>query len=381
MSERIASFAVHPVALPFKRPYVTATGRIERRKMAVLELRGDSGARGWGDAVPMSLRGGPGLASVAAELDRTALALVAREIRDGSATDAAASVASLLAPLKAGGVDSGALAAVEAALLDLAGKAAGVPCWRLLGAGTARPVECNGTLGADSPDDAAAAAKELADAGFGSIKVKVGEGEGDLVAVDLRRMRAVKDAVGPDVALRVDANRAYTVDQAVELLEHRELALELAEQPCRELEELRAVREATSVPVVADESVNGVVEAEAAIDAGACDAVMAKLAKVGGPSAAIAIAAVAPTYLSSALDSAIGITAAVHTAQVLGAPRGAQSRAFPTGLAHGLATSQLFSDNVADASTLIGPSISAPDQPGLGIEVEESSLKRLRIEV
>lgn len=378
MSERIAGFAVHPVALPFRRAYLTATGRIERREMAVVEIRGESGARGWGDAVPMSLRGGPGLARLVADLRAAEALLTETAIEDGSPRDAVASITALPAALRRGGAAAGAAAAVEVALFDLAGKLTGMAVHELLGSVEARPVECNGTVGADPPHDAAAGARALAEAGFRVIKVKVGDGAS--VADDIARMLAVRAAVGPDVGLRIDANRAYTPAQAIELLGEPGLDLELAEQPCESLPELRTVREGSSVPVVADESVNDVAQARAAIGADACDAVTVKLAKVGGPSAALEIAATGPTYLSSALDGVIGIAAAIHAAQALGAPRAARSRAFPTGLAHGLATSALFSDNVADAGGFTGPSIAAPDGPGLGVEVDAAALRRLRIE-
>lgn len=377
MSERIASLAIHPIALPFAQPYVTGAGTIDRREMAIIEIRGDSGARGWGDAVPMSLRGGPGMTSVVSDLGAVASELAGASISDGSGEEAIESVARLLQAWRPRLAASSAADALETALLDLAGKVTGLPCWRLLGATTCREVECNGTIGADDPVKAAELGRELAAKGFTSIKIKVG---GDSSS-DLARVCAVSEAVGPSVRLRVDANRCYSVEQAIAFVDGLGFELELAEQPCGSLADMRAVREATSVPVVADESVSDVTEARAAIEARACDAITAKLAKVGGPTAAVAIGGISPTYLSSALDSAIGIAAAAHTAQVLGAPRAARSRAFPTGLAHGLATSPLFSDNVAETTWLSGPSIQLPDEPGLGIEIDDSALDRLRIEI
>ena len=151
------------------------------------------------------------------------------------------------------------------------------------------------------------------------------------------------------------------------------LGLEFVEQPCATVAELAEVRAGTDVPVVADESVNDVAEAREATSLGAIDAATLKLAKVGGPRAAIAIAAVAPAYLSSALDSALGIAAAAHTVQAM------RHRQFASGLAHGLATSSLFADNVADDGPLSGPEIEVGDRPGLGVDVDEDAIERLRL--
>ena len=228
--------------------------------------------------------------------------------------------------------------------------------------------DCNATLGADDPGPAAAAAAAAVRSGFGTIKVKVGDAE------DVERVRAVRAAAGPGMRLRVDANGAWTVEEALARLATIEpLGIELAEQPCAGAAELGAVRKASPIPVVADESVTDLDDAGGGYARGRFDAATLKLAKVGGPNAAVAIAAAVPAYLSSALDSAIGIAAAVHTVQAM------ERRDFAAGLAHGLATSALFADNVADDGALSGPEIAVTDRPGLGIDVDESAIGRLRL--
>ena len=206
------------------------------------------------------------------------------------------------------------------------------------------------------------------EAGFGTLKVKVGSG------ADLERIRAVRAATGGETKLRIDANGAWGAREAIARLADLEpLGIELVEQPCRKVEDLAEVRSATGMRIVADESVNDLEDATRALGIGAIDAATLKLAKVGGVQAALAIGAAVPAYLSSALDSAIGIAAAAHTAQAL------FPRQFASGLAHGLATSELFADNVADDANLRGPSIALGDGPGLGVEVDEQAIERLRI--
>lgn len=361
---RITGVEAFPIALPFREPYIAANGTIERREMVVLRITGDGGAAGHGDAVPMSLRGGPGLERVTRELDGAcAAALMGAEL--GSTED----VARIVASCAAGGVSTSALCAVDTGLLDLLGRASGTPVWRLLGADRAGPVPCNGTLGGGEPGVVAATARKLAADGFRTLKVKVGTGE------DVERLRAVRDAVGPDVALRVDANGSWCLSRAQRELREldRDVGLELAEQPCESLEELSGLRASVPVPIVADESVATSADAERAVALDACDAVTLKLAKVGGPHAALAVAERIPSYLSSALDSAIGVAAGLHTALAL--PAGG----FAAGLAHGLATSSLFADDVTPSHGLGGPAPDPGSSPGLGIDVDPAALRRLAI--
>jgi L-alanine-DL-glutamate epimerase-like enolase superfamily enzyme len=360
---RIGSTETFSVGLPFRERYVTATGSLDRREMAVLRLTSDAGTRGHGDAVPLSLRGGPSLKSVVADLDGACReALIDRTV--GSDAD----IRVALTACAAAGACLQALAAVDAALLDLLGRETDLPAWRLLGATECRPVACNGTVGAGSPEAVADAAAGLAGSGFGSIKVKVGTGG------DVERMRAARNACGPGVALRIDANGAWDVERAAEsLAELADFELELAEQPCAGMEQTAELRRRTAVPLVLDESVASEGDADRAMAMEACDAVTLKLAKVGGPHSALRVAERAPAYLSSALDSPLGIAAAVHTAQALPA------RGFATGLAHGLATSGLFSDNLADDAAMRGPEISPPPGPGLGVEIDDDALRRLSI--
>jgi L-alanine-DL-glutamate epimerase-like enolase superfamily enzyme len=341
---------------------VTASGTLDRREMAILRLVSDDGLRGHGDAVPLSLRGGPGLAAVLAELDGPC-----RAVLEGAEMTTSDDAARLVGACRRAGVGPQALAAVDAALLDLLGRSEGVPAWQLLGAVRGDPVACNGTLGALEPDAAAAAAGELARAGFTAIKVKVGTGD------DEDRMRAVRDACGSEVALRVDANGAWSLAEAETALgELAGVGLELAEQPCADMADDAALRSRTTVPIVLDESVASEADATRAGELRACDAATLKLAKVGGPRAALAIGERLPSYLSSALDSPLGIAAAVHTAQAL------PSRGFAAGLAQGLATTSLFADNVADPAPYAGPAID-PAGPGLGVEIDDDALDRLAL--
>jgi L-alanine-DL-glutamate epimerase-like enolase superfamily enzyme len=262
-----------------------------------------------------------------------------------------------------------AKAAIEMAIFDLAGKASGRPLWSLLGADQPTPVLCNATLVSGEPEAVAADAERWADRGFTTFKLKLGTGD------DVAQVRAVRERVGPDARIRVDANGAWSADEALGILRMIEpLGIELVEQPVADPRAMAEVTASTSVLVAADETVERVKDAARAKRSAECDLTTVKLSKVGGIGEANGIAGELPVYLSSALDGPLGIAAAAHVAQVLPASGPA------AGIAQGLATQLLFSETVASREcTLDRDRLNVPDGPGLGVELDEDALAAHRI--
>jgi len=367
---QIAEVELVPIALPFARPYATARGTLERREMLLVRLITDEGLVGLGEAVPLALRGGETLDEVVRGIRKAGRRLRRAGLGDFAGPEPMRAVVDVFIHAVAGRrVPGPAKAAVEMALLDLAGKASTRPVWSLLGADAPGPVRCNATLVAGEPAEVAADAERWAQRGFSTFKLKLGTGD------DVAQVRTVREAVGPDARLRVDANGAWSLEEALGVLKMIEpLEIELVEQPVADLRGLAEVAAGTSIPVAADECVATSKEAARAVRAGACSLATVKLAKVGGIGAANGIARELPIYLSSALDGPLGIAAAAHAAQALPFEGAA------AGLAHGLATQLLFSDTIAAReSALDGDGLSPPDGPGLGVELDEQALERLRI--
>jgi o-succinylbenzoate synthase len=365
---RVAHAEVVPYALPFRQPYVTARGELRRREMVLLRLRDDEGRVGLGEAVPLALRGGVGLETVVRELE--ALAETALLDPEGFAADARA--AALSAPARC---------AVETALWDLAERAGPRAGERLPfqahsdlkgnldeEEAPARLVRCNATLVAGAPAEVAAEAEGWAAEGFGTFKLKLGAGD------DVGQVRAVRDALGPEVRIRVDANASWSVEAATRVLGAIEpYGIELVEQPVETLEQMAELAQQTEIPLAADESVASAAEAKLAAELGACAVTGVKLSKVGGRPEAEAIMRELPGYLSSALDGPVGIAAAALLAAEQGAP-GEQPRA------HGLATGRLFASSIAAVGpALEGDLLRVPPGPGLGVEIEEDSLQAHRL--
>lgn len=351
---KIASVEVIPYTLPFRKPYVTARGRLDRREMVLLRLRSEDGLVGLGEAVPLSLRGGAGLERVVEELE---LFDRLEEIDESEIAERS----SLSPPARC---------AAATALLDLRSR-------RLAAGGQAepgerRPISCNATLVTGRPDAVADDALRWAEDGFTAFKLKLGAGD------DVGQVRAVREAVGPGARIRIDANAAWDVETAKRTLSAIEpFDVELAEQPVAGLSELAEVGGATSISIAGDECIESCADAEEAMRIGACDIAGVKLSKVGGPEAAIEIAEVMPCFLSSALDGPVGIAAAAQVAQTLDAAGSSGPR-----LAHGLATQRLFASTVASTECELRDGLLHPPAgPGLGVEIDEDALRAHRLDL
>ncbi|HEV2858857.1 MAG TPA: mandelate racemase/muconate lactonizing enzyme family protein [Solirubrobacterales bacterium] len=339
---QFASVEVIPYALPFKEPYVTARGVLERREMVLLRVRDADGVVGLGEAVPLSLRGGVGLSEVVRELE----AWAERQVDERLPAPAACAVAT--------------------ARMDLLGRRSGTEV-----GGEGEAIPCNATLVAGAPEAVAADAERWARDGFTTFKLKLG-GESDV-----EQVRAVREAVGPKARIRVDVNAAWDLETAKKRLGELEpFGIELAEQPVETLEEMAELAAATVIPLAADESVASLEQAERAASMGACAYTGIKLSKVGGPEAALAIADVLPAFITSALDGPVGIAAAAQVA--LSLAETTHPERFH--LAHGLATQRLFAETIASVECeLRDGMLHLPPGPGLGVEIDEEALQAHRL--
>ena len=225
-------------------------------------------------------------------------------------------------------------------------------------------VPVNVTVPAVSPETAHRVVRE---GGCTTAKVKVAE-PGQSSADDEARLEAVRDALGPRGAVRVDANGAWSVDEAVAAVRRLDRAaggLEYVEQPCRTVEELASVRRRVDVPIAADESIRRAEDPYRVRDLEAADVAVLKVQPLGGVRACLRIAEDIglPVVVSSALETSVGIAAGVALAAALPA------------LPHacGLATVQLLEDDVATTPMLPVEGSLAVRRP----DVHPASLERL----
>jgi o-succinylbenzoate synthase len=322
--------------IPLKRPFVSAGGVIADRELLLLRIH-EGDVVGCGEAAPLQGYDGVPMEQVVAALTSR------RGLRPPQAR-----------------------CAEELARLDAEARRDGRP----LTEPGAEAIPVNWTIAAGPPEEAAARAEEGLREGYSTFKLKVG------LPDDQARVAAVRRVVGPWPALRLDANAAWDVDEAVAAIRTiEEHDLEFVEQPCRTLEELAQVRERVSVPIAADEPVTTADDVNAAAEAGACDVVNVKLATSGGFQAAREALRAASekglgAFLSSSLDGPWTIAAALQLA--------ASER---LRLACGLATLDFFDARIARA--LPGPSggvMPVPQGPGLGVDVDDAALEEVLVE-
>jgi L-alanine-DL-glutamate epimerase-like enolase superfamily enzyme len=331
--------------LRLARELHTSHGAVGERELVAVEITGEDGVSGYGEAAPLESYDGVGIDRVHDALERYRPVLSdARRTGGGALLDACREVEDLPA----------AIAAIDMALWDRAGRRAGRPVADLLTDSPAAAVTVNATLSALDRAGVAEQAAAAVRSGFECLKVKVGVGD------DAGRVAAARAAAGPAVALRLDANGAWSVEQAVAAIESLSPAgLELVEEPAHGLHAVREVRERVAVRVSIDETAS---EA-GALGAGVADAVCLKISRCGGISGLLAAAAVvrasgAEVYLASTLDGPLGIAAALHAAAALSS-RGPVAPC-------GLATLSLF-DDLTDPLPAREGRIALPEGAGLGV--------------
>ena len=339
------SVETHEFSLPLTSPLDTARGPIEHREGLLLRIQ-DDGDVGLGEATPL-----PGWTESPSEC-RAALADL-----DDVLTDPERALA---------GLDDRPAArhAVALALADLRACRADVPLYRHLAvgddAGRVDSVPVNATVGDATQDETVAAAEDAVAAGFECLKVKVGARPVD---EDVARLRAVRDAVGPDAELRADANGAWSREQARDAfaaLEDVDVAYVEQPLPADDLGGLADLR-GGAVCVAADESL-ATRSPSAVLDAGAADVLVCKPMALGGPDRTVAAARQArergvEPVVTTTVDAVVARTAAIHVAA-----------AIPARPACGLATAELLERDLGpDRARVVDGRVSVPQTPGLGV--------------
>ena len=332
--------------LALKRPMQTSYGLVTERELLAVSLTGDDGVTGHGEAAPLAAYDGVSVQRVQEALARYVPVLAESERLNGAQLiDACRSVDDLPA----------ALAAIDLALWDRAGRLRGLPIAALLTDNPAPDVPVNATVTAldraSVADETARAVRE----GFECVKLKVAVGD------DAGRVAAARAAAGPEVALRLDANGGWEVEQAVRTIDALAPAgLELVEEPVHGLAAVREVRERVAVRVSIDETA----AEHGALGAGVADAVCLKISRCGGIAGLIAAATLvrasgAEPYIASTLDGPLGVAAGVHAAAAL-ASRGAVPHC-------GLATLEMFAD-IENPLPARDGRIALPSGPGPGVD-------------
>lgn len=365
----IARVEVHGVAMPLVGPgFRNAYSTRMAQRSAVVCVHTHDGRVGLGNIDPS-----PGYSAQTIEQ-----LLVALRERLGPAAigqDAANPhrVLERLDAVLAGYID--AKAAIEMACVDLTARHLDVAVHEWLGGAVVERLSFNAWIGIDPPEDAATEARRWFDQGFRSCKVKVGGG----VDNDVARVRAVREAVGPGMRLRVDANAGYTVDQAIALGRALEpLDVQWVEQPvdARDLAGMATVRRRIGIAVMADESITDHASLVATIRADCADYVKLKVMKQGG---FLRCRRMVETAAAAGLGVIIGHGFGLGINTMAEVMLAATSRAVVDGL-ECVGPLKTADDVVTAKLDLAAGSIDLPPGPGLGVELDASKLDRYRFD-
>jgi L-alanine-DL-glutamate epimerase-like enolase superfamily enzyme len=362
---RITGVEIIAVKLPLLEPFVVSYGTFPDLATVLVRLETDGGVVGWGEGTPDPHVTGETFEGVVATLRYLAPTLLGRSPLDRT-------MSMRLLGSRISGAPA-ARAALDIALHDLAGRVAGLPVWALLGGRAREALSISRVVSLKSPEAMAMDASRHVAAGFSTVKLKIGDARD--IQGDVRRVAAVREAVGPDIGIKIDVNGGWhTAGTAIRAA--RGIAPydpEYVEQPVdrRDLEGMAEVRRLSGVPVMADEAVLDARDALRAARLRACDLINIKLMKCGGLLAALALDAVAETagvgsQVGTMVESSVASAAGLHLALAL----------------HNAATVEMGGPIMLDED--VGglracyerDRVTVPDGPGLGVEPDEAVLKR-----
>jgi L-alanine-DL-glutamate epimerase-like enolase superfamily enzyme len=361
-----------PVCVPLKKGMTakTAHGEHITSPYVIVRVYTDAGPVGLGEATISALWSGETQAgSVAAIRDYFAPALIGTDPRDVSGARRAMDHLVKLNPFTK--------AAIEMALWDVAGKAAGVPVYQLLGGKVRDRIRIKLVVWAREVPDARTMAEGWLKMGVSCLKVKTGLDP----ETDVARVRAVREVAGPDVPVTIDANCGWTLQQAKHCLRRlADVNLLLAEQPipAGDPAAMAELRRDTPTPIMADESVFTLQDAWLLSMHRAADIFSVYPGKHGGIAATAEIVAVAKAAglrcaIGSNLELGIGTAAMLHVAAAF--PE-IDSDSFP---ADTIGPLYHDADLITRPLDLGPPYAKVPDGPGLGVELDEKQLERFRV--
>lgn len=352
---KIDRVELFPVRLPLTMTFHTPTAIVRSRDLAVLRLTDDQGYEGLGEITPYPDPQSDTLADLIAAFEFSARPA----LEDGQFADF-----DLPGPV---------LSAIDVALIDMAARRDNIRVADMIGIDVDECVPVNATITSPEPDEVSAQVQAAVEAGYKTLKLKVALSDHDEV-----RLAALRGAVGFEPILRLDANGGWRTTEAIEKIEaYSEYGLELVEQPVDpvDLASMHRVRDASMIPIIADEGVRTVEDLDLHVANTACDGVAIKLSQVGGITKASLLADNAEragllTFVTSTIDGPVGLAAGLH----LAAARADFS------LANGLATGGLFAETYASGLPAVcDGAMTLSDEPGLGIVVDEDALAELAI--
>lgn len=360
----ISQVGIYKLKVPLKEPFITSLGREDSADNIIVVLKTNTGITGFGECNPYMPINGESVDTCFIVAQYFAKVLKGR---NPLKTDDCMGVMD-----KVIYGNNSIKSAFNIALMDILGQEKGVPLYRLFGGKNDKELTTDYTVSVGEPEKMADDALKIKDAGFPAIKVKLGQSK----KKDIKRIRLIREAVGNNIPLRIDANQGWKVKTAIDALNALDAySIEFCEEPIARWNytRLRKVRHNSPIPVMADECCSDHHDAARLIKMKACDMINVKVGKAGGLTNAWRIVKLAERsgiqlQVGAFMESRLGMTASAHMA--LSSPNIIYCD-FDTPLMH-------KEDMVTGGLTYHEKGVmKVPDSPGLGAKIDEKILDKL----
>ena len=360
---KIKHIAIYKIKIPLIEPFVISLGPIARVENIVVTIQTSEGLMGFGECSPYMTINGESIDTCFIVGQYLGKALIGQ-----NALNPVACIRIMDGIIYG---NTSIKSAFDMALYDIAAQQAGLPLYQFLGGKKNKILQTDMTVSIGSPIKMRDDAIRFKEQGFPFIKVKLGEN----LEIDVARIKAIRESIGNDIPLRIDANQGWeSADKAIAVLKALEpYSIEHCEEPIPRWRfmELSKVSAHTSIPIMADESCGDDHDAERLISLKACSMFNIKLGKSSGFVKAVKIVELASAagihlQIGGFMESRLGMTAAAHLALT---NDHIQHCDFDTPL--------MFTEDPVEGGIKYRKNgvIEVPDQPGLGAVIDPSFLK------
>lgn len=358
---KIEKLETYPIRIPLVRPFKIALGTSTHCESVLVRVQLSDGVVGWGESAPDL--------AITGETWRTAETILKHEIEPRAIGKDALHYADIYREMDRGILgNTSAKAGFDIAVHDALAKHMRLPLNAMLG-GAVNQLLTTQTVGIEPLEETVRQARILREQGVTRMKLKIGKDPRE----DIDRLRGVRDALGNDFSITIDANQGYSVRQAIYALKEMErYEVDFCEQPVHyhDIDGLADVRRNSPIPIMADESVHSPLDALAVVERRAADMINIKLMKSGGIYAASRVAAIAeaaglPCMVGCMEETKVGISAGCHFATSHPIVKYADLDSHTT----------LKEDPVKGGVELKGSTETLIEGNGLAVEVQDSKLK------
>lgn len=362
---KIERIEIIPVSIPLKKKVKISFTTWEKVEYVITKIFTNEGIVGVGESAPW--------VPISRESQETIIGIVSKHLAPILIGEDPFNIEKIWWKMDTAVPGNGmAKAALDLPLYDIIGKALNIPVYKILGGKTTEAIPLVGLVGLGSIEQMLQEIEEWIQAGYKSLRIKTGKG----IKEDVELIRIIREYVGPDVKLRIDANQAYTTPMAIKMIKELEpFDIEIIEQPTvwYDFEGLARVTMSVDTPILPHESLYSVYDAIQLDRIGAGNVFALKTYRPGGLTLAKKLAMYMelrniPMFVCSSVELAVSTAAAAHFALAF-----YKNIKFASEMSGPVA----LEDDIADPGVKIEKGMAIViDRPGYGVELDENRLKK-----